>query len=200
MNIKAKINIFDSKKRIILVGDGWGAVAAFKSLLKLPNPISVITEDADILVEKPNRVNTLDGLNDEILIFAGYKPIVQNSILENNVCINIHYSLLPAYRGLHSTVWAILNNEPKLGLTIHEMNRYIDDGPIIYQFSVENDFSSTSKDYMDLFNRHIEKNLNKVIVDYLSGKIESIPQDKTKASWVGRRREQDCRKVGRKCG
>ena len=112
---------FDKYKRIILIGDGWGAISAFKSLQKLPNHIIVLTDDEDILAEKPDRITNLDGLKNELLIFAGYKPIVPIDILDNNTCINIHYSLLPTYRGLHSTVWAILNDEPKLGLTIHLM-------------------------------------------------------------------------------
>lgn len=187
------MNKYDKYKRIILIGDGWGAVSAFKSLKILPNPIAVLTDDEDILTEKPERIRSLDGLKDELLIFAGYKPIVPLEILENNTCINIHYSLLPAYRGLHSTVWAILNDEPKLGLTVHLMDQYIDNGPIIYQYAVENDFVKTSCEYMELFNRHIEENLYKVIQDFIENKVTPITQDKSKASWVGKRRQIDCR-------
>jgi methionyl-tRNA formyltransferase len=46
--------------------------------------------------------------------------------------------LLPKYRGLHSTVWSILNNEPYFGLTIHIMNEFIDDGPVVYQYKFRN--------------------------------------------------------------
>ena len=193
MNIKTEINNFDLSKRIILIGDGWGAVSAFKSLKKLPNPITVLTDDDDILAEKPDRIINLEGLKNELLIFAGYKPIVPIEILENNNCINIHYSLLPTYRGLHSTVWAILNDEPKLGLTIHLMDQFIDNGPILYQYAIENDFTKTSCEYMKLFNNHIEENLYKVIQDFIENKITPVPQNKSKASWVGRRKQTDCR-------
>ena len=184
---------FNQNKRICLIGDGWGAISAFKSLKKLQNPLFVMTNDEDIKIEQSNKITNLKNLKDEILIFAGYKPIVPSEIIDNNLCINIHYSLLPAYRGLHSTVWAILNDEPKLGLTVHEMDKYIDNGAIIYQYEVKNDFVSSSREYMALFNAHIEDNLYKIIMNYLNGEIKPKPQDKSQASWVGRRKQQDCR-------
>ena len=134
----------------------------------------------------------LSQYSDELLLFAGYKPIVPREVLEKNTCINIHYSLLPAYRGFHSTVWAILNDEPYLGATIHLMSPYIDDGPIIYQYKVENDFVSTSCDYMNMFNKKMTEVVSGVLSDYINGSIIPAEQDKSKASWVGKRNEKDC--------
>lgn len=68
--------------------------------------------------------------------------------MNKNKIINIHYSLLPKYRGYHSTVWAIINDEKYLGLTIHEMSEYIDDGDIIYQYKVENDKKNFRRIYV----------------------------------------------------
>lgn len=180
--------------RIILVGDGWGAVAACKSLTKAQFEVCVISNDEDVVALVDNCLcNNLDNLHDETIVFAGYKPIVPLSVLENNTCVNIHYSLLPQYRGMHSTVWAILNDEQELGLTIHEMNQFIDDGPIIHQYRVKNDFESTSTHYMSLFNCYVEEHLGEVMQHYLSGSIVPIAQDKSQASWVGKRNLKDCK-------
>ena len=45
--------------------------------------------------------------------------------------INIHQSLLPAYKGRHPLNWAIINGEKYTGVTIHKINEAYDDGEII---------------------------------------------------------------------
>lgn len=181
-------------KRIILVGGGWGAIAAFKGLIQTSLPVLVHTDDEELQKLSCHSLSSaLDQLQGELIIFAGYKRIIPSSILDKNTCINIHYSLLPKYRGFHSTVWAILNDEPELGLSIHLMNEFIDDGPIIVQYRVSNDFVRTSTQYMLLFNTYIQQNLGRIITEFINGDIVPSPQDKSNASWVGKRNLEDCR-------
>lgn len=181
-------------KRIILVGGGWGAIAAFKGLIQTSLTVLVHTDDEELQKLSFHSLSSaLDQLQGELIIFAGYKRIIPSSILDKNTCINIHYSLLPKYRGFHSTVWAILNDEPELGLSIHLMNEFIDDGPIIAQYRVSNDFVRTSTQYMLLFNTYIQQNLGRIITEFINGDIVPSPQDKSNASWVGKRNLGDCR-------
>ena len=181
-------------KRIILLGDGWGAIAVYKGLSKFFLPVFVQTNDEELRSMAERYIdNPLLQYSDELLLFAGYKPIVPKEVLEKNTCINIHYSLLPAYRGFHSTVWAILNDERFLGLSIHLMDEFIDNGPIIHQYKVENDFVHTSADYMQHFNGYIEQNISSIIVAFVEGELKPKNQDKLCASWVGKRHEEDCK-------
>lgn len=176
---------------LIILGSGWGYEAARKSMLRKFSNLKT-AEDLNLQVNsKGNYI--LDPLKNNVIIFAGYKPIVPNNVLLNNNCINIHYSLLPAYRGLHSVVWAILNDEDYLGLTIHQMSEYIDDGDIIHQFSLINDRVKTSSEYMGLLNDYIYCNLGDIISRYIKEQITPIPQNKKFASWVGRRNLDDCK-------
>jgi len=99
---------------------------------------------------------------------------------------------LPAYRGFHTTVWAMLNNEPMLGFTIHRINQFVDDGPIVYQYKEPNNFMDSASDYMTRFNNKTEEVLLGVVNDYLDGNIPEIAQDRSKASWVGRRKLSHC--------
>jgi methionyl-tRNA formyltransferase len=48
-------------------------------------------------------------------------------------CINYHTALLPKYRGRQPLFWALLNDEKEIGISIHEMDRELDNGPIIVQ-------------------------------------------------------------------
>lgn len=49
---------------------------------------------------------------------------------------NFHAGLLPANKGLLPIFWAYMNDEPQ-GVTIHEINSKIDEGPILFQQRVE---------------------------------------------------------------
>ena len=180
-------------KRIIVIGDGWGAVAVLEGLKNFILPVYAVSNDEDVLaIAEWTADADLSLYHAELLLFAGYKPIVPKEVLNTNCCINIHYSLLPQYRGLHSTVWAILNDEPELGGTIHLMNEYIDDGDILYQFRVMNDRIGTSRQYMETFNKIVEENIADVITRFINGTLTPQPQNKKYASWVGKRNEKDC--------
>lgn len=180
-------------KRIVVFGDGWGAVAVMKGLKNFTLPVYAASNDEEVLAltERAADAN-LDIYENELLLFAGYKPIVPKKVLDANCCVNIHYSLLPKYRGMHSTVWAILNDEPILGGTIHLMSEYIDDGDILFQFPVANDRKSTSRQYMETFNHIVEENVADVLTRFIDGTLVPQPQDKSQASWVGKRNEKDC--------
>lgn len=48
-------------------------------------------------------------------------------------CINLHTSLLPDYKGLMPTFWAMKNNEEEMGVSVFKMDEGIDTGGIIVQ-------------------------------------------------------------------
>lgn len=181
------------KKLVIgLAGEGWGACAALKSLV-LHFDVECLTSDLSVINELQNYngtlINSFDQFNCKHIICAGYKSLISKELLNKYIILNIHYSLLPAYRGLHSTAWAIMNNECLLGWSLHVMNEKIDDGPIIFQKATNNDFVSSATFYMALFNEQVEKELGKQVKEYVNGRLKPTPQDSNKASWVGKRSE-----------
>lgn len=63
------------------------------------------------------------------------KIINQNFIDKCETIINLHNSPLPKYRGVRPINWALKNKERQHGVTIHEITRGIDDGPIYGQIT-----------------------------------------------------------------
>ena len=82
---------------------------------------------------------------DSLKIINSYKPDLLVSILGNEIfkkdllniakygCINLHTSLLPKYRGLMPSFWALKNNEKYSGVSVFYVDEGIDSGPIIEQ-------------------------------------------------------------------
>jgi len=52
-------------------------------------------------------------------------------------CLNLHPSLLPAYRGPSPGFWVLRNGEPYTGVTIHLMDEHLDTGDILLQQAIE---------------------------------------------------------------
>jgi folate-dependent phosphoribosylglycinamide formyltransferase PurN len=58
-------------------------------------------------------------------------------------CLNTHCSLLPEYKGREPLFWAMLNQDKKVGVTIHLMDKDIDSGPIVKQGLIDVDPADT---------------------------------------------------------
>ena len=72
-------------------------------------------------------------------IVFGFSKKLPDSLLQIpqfNV-FNIHFSLLPAYRGPAPLFWQIKRGETFTGITIHKMDSSFDGGPILYQERVQ---------------------------------------------------------------
>ena len=52
-------------------------------------------------------------------------------------CINLHASLLPAYRGAAPIQWAVANGETKTGVTTMLMDPGLDTGPLLLRWETE---------------------------------------------------------------
>lgn len=180
---------------VALAGDGWGARPALRSLQARFSSLEVLSDDPEVLAllrPADRAVRALRDFSAETVVCAGYQPIVPAAQLQARDFINIHYALLPRYRGMHSTVWAILNGEPELGLTIHLMNEDIDDGPILGQYRIPYT-AQTSAEVMEACHAIVARELGGVVQGYLEGRIQPVPQDKSRATWVPRRNRADCR-------
>lgn len=182
------------KNEIILAANGHGGIVAFTSLAKFFYKIYLISDDDDLvglLRSQDEKINDFNDVDVNIVVCAAYVKIIPSDVLKDRIVINTHPSLLPTYRGFHSLAWAMLNNEPEVGFTIHIMNENIDDGGILAQYKVSVD-SKTSKQIMDLFDLYVLDNLGGVVCDFLAGNLIPVKQDFSKATWCCKRNVNDC--------
>ena len=183
-----------SQIKIAFAGNGHGGIAAFQSLISSFERIEILSQDQEIkklMRSNDNLIKSLEEMESNILICAGYMKIIPKSFLKRKIIINTHPSLLPKYRGIHSLAWAMLNFEEELGFTIHLINEYLDDGDILEQFKI-NYQMQTSSEIMKIFDNYVKNNLGRVVEDFLEKKIIPIKQDRSKASWVCKRNIEDC--------
>jgi methionyl-tRNA formyltransferase len=108
------------------------------------SPVKGVAEGRRIPVLTPEKVRGPDFLNalkswaPDLIVVVAYGRILPRSILEiaPHGCLNVHYSLLPKYRGAAPIAWAILNGEETSGVTTMRLEEKMDAGPIYLQTEV----------------------------------------------------------------
>ena len=82
---------------------------------------------------------TLSDHAPDILCLAGFMRILTADFIESweGRMLNIHPSLLPKYKGLHTHARALDAGDTEHGCTVHEVTADLDDGPILGQASLK---------------------------------------------------------------
>lgn len=118
------------------------SIAKIKKIARLNNiPILMPSKK-----ELYSYISYLKNMNVDFYLVCGYKYILPREIFEipSLGTINIHPSLLPAYRGQHVINWAIINGEEKTGVTFHLIDEGIDTGDILFQKEILIDSDDTA--------------------------------------------------------
>lgn len=83
--------------------------------------------------------NAAHGFDPDFIVLAGFMRILGRSAIERfpNRIINVHPSLLPAFRGDHAVRDALEYGVTVTGVTVHFVDEKLDHGPIICQEAVD---------------------------------------------------------------
>lgn len=132
------------------------------------------------------------NIPDFFLIIA-YGKIIPESII--NIpkfgSINIHYSLLPKYRGASPVQSAILNGDEKTGVSIQQMQFKLDSGPILAFSETKIDINETVQELQNRLMKIGAELLVKILPDIQKQKIKPIPQDKSKVTFCKKIKKGD---------
>ncbi len=102
-------------------------------------PVKVVAERAGVPVDQPKSARAPDfaerlrATGAELGVVVAYGKILPRAVLEAfpRGCINIHGSLLPAYRGAAPIQWAVIDGHVLTGVTIMQLDEGMDTGPIL---------------------------------------------------------------------
>jgi methionyl-tRNA formyltransferase len=151
-----------SLKRI--VDDGHEAVAVYTQPDKpsgrgnkiLFSPVKRFAIDHDLPVFQPSRIKTAEALehfrahNADAAVVVAYGRILPDGFLNAFPmgAINVHFSLLPKYRGAAPVNWAIVHGEKTTGATTIQMDAGLDTGPVLMQSETGIDENETASELM----------------------------------------------------
>ena len=134
-------------------------------------------------VREPEFVELLRSLKPDVMVVAAFGQIITKEILEmpKYGCINVHASLLPAYRGAAPIQWAVINGDKESGVTIMQMDEGIDTGDMIEKAVVPIAEDETGGSLFDKLSHTGAKLCVKVLKDLEEGTAvgEKQPEEST---------------------
>jgi len=132
--------LLDSGNDVIAVVTQPDKVKGRGRLLSQP-PVKELALLKGIPVIQPRNIRTDSFLEEllllkpEVIAVVAYGKIIPPAVLKLPPlgCVNVHASLLPAYRGAAPIQWAIINGETRTGITTMLMDEGLDTGDILLQ-------------------------------------------------------------------
>ncbi len=146
--------------------------------------------EKDLEVHQPTKIKTKESIRlfksheADIAIVVAYGRILSKSYLNafRYGCINVHFSLLPKYRGAAPVNWAIVNGEMKTGITTMKMDRGLDTGDILLQSETEIGTEENTVELMERLSFQGAELLSQTLTNI--EKIIPISQDEKEATYA----------------
>ncbi|MCD8525081.1 MAG: methionyl-tRNA formyltransferase [Gammaproteobacteria bacterium] len=154
-----------------------------------------------LTIEQPENFKTqeaLDRLHDyhaDIMVVMAYGLLLPSTVLTTprHGCINIHVSLLPRWRGAAPVHHAILAGDENTGVTIMQMDKGLDTGPLFAQESCAIDSNDTSEMLYSKLALIGPPLLLKVLNRIDEGNITPQPQNTEFATYAHKIQKSDAR-------
>lgn len=157
-----------------------------------PPPVKVAAQELKLTVTQPDSVREpefvglITELAPDLMVVVSYGRILPKSLLDvpRLGAINIHPSLLPAYRGPSPIQWAIVNMESVTGVTSIFMDEGMDSGDIILSETTGIRPGETALELHDRLAVLGGGVLRKTVQAVAAGKARPVPQDHSRATFA----------------
>jgi len=206
--------------KVVFFGSSEFAVESLKAILKHHSVLAVFTQPDrkkgrslnlaqtpvkdcanlnKIDVFQPQDVNNaktkqqLAGFNADLFIVVSFGQILSKEILEipKKYVINVHFSLLPRWRGAAPINYAIMHDDKVTGVSVIKMNEFTDRGDMILTKSIQID---SDDDALSLSAKlsHLGAQALLEAVDLMEkDKVQFIPQDETCVTKASKLKKED---------
>lgn len=164
----------------------------------IPPPVKVAAEAAGVPIYQPlslrkgadaeQAMQILQTIAPDVIVVVAYGQILPKCILDlpKYKCINIHGSLLPAYRGAAPMQMCLLNGETETGITSMEMAEGLDTGDILIKVALPIGEDETFASLHDRLAELGAKVLLETLEKLEANTLQPEPQDDTRSSYAGR--------------
>lgn len=129
--------------------------------------------------EKPREVvDQLRDLDLDVAAVVAYGALLPTDVLEStrHGFVNLHYSLLPRWRGAAPVQHAVMAGDQVTGLTTFVLDQGMDTGPVLQTHEVPIGPRDTSADLFEVLNARGAAVLADSVVGLVDGSITPVPQ------------------------
>ena len=135
-------------------------------------------------MREPELELALRRIEPDIAVVVAYGQFIPREIrdLPRHRTVNVHFSLLPAYRGAAPVQRAIQNGESRSGITIFELSGHMDAGPVWAREEMAIRPDDTTATFQQRLGERAAPFLRQTVEQILSGAIQAFPQDESLAT------------------
>ncbi len=156
-----------------------------------PPPVKAVAEELGLEVVQPGSRAELWELAASRAPFDVGVVVAFGMILEQELLdlpragfLNVHFSLLPRWRGAAPVAHAILAGDEETGATVMSVDAGLDTGPIVAAQPLPIDPEETAGQLTVRLADLGARLLDDVLEDWCEGNIDSVPQDEAAATWA----------------
>jgi len=122
-----------------------------------------------------------------LLVSLEYDKIIRVEGFASKRLYNLHFSKLPKYRGVYTSIWPILNGETETGVTLHVLDAGIDSGDVIAQKVFDLPPLMNARQLYDEYMNHAMVLYRSWFARLLYGDIQPVPQVHDEATYYSRK-------------
>ncbi len=153
--VPALRRLMEDKNEIVAVWTQPDKPAGRGNKLSAP-PVKVFAQLFGLKIYQPEKIRTeaakslFASHNADLAIVVAYGRILPAGFLNatRRGCVNVHFSLLPLFRGAAPVNWAIIKGEEKTGVTTMFIEEVLDSGPILLQRETQIGETETAPELM----------------------------------------------------
>jgi methionyl-tRNA formyltransferase len=163
------------------------------------SPVKEFAVEHNLPVHQPLKIRTQEAKDlfasheADAAVVVAYGRILPPEFLDAQRlgCINVHFSLLPKYRGAAPVNWAIVNGEKETGVTTMRIVEELDAGAILLQSATQIGESETASELM----KRLAQTGSELLSETLKGidRIEPKPQRTEDATFAPMLKREDGR-------
>lgn len=152
----------------------------------------------DVIQERardPVLADRLSGLVPDVAVVVAYGSILPGSLLAIPAkgFVNLHFSLLPLYRGAAPVQRAIMNGDDVTGASVMVLTEGMDEGPVLATFETPIHHDDTAGTLGERLASAGALLLVDAVRAYVAGELEPVPQDHERATYAPKIETDDAR-------
>lgn len=172
----------------------------WRKMILTETPVKILAKEKNLEVLQPEKLRNneeffekLRSLDLDFIVVVAYGKIIPKEILEipKFGCINIHWSLLPAYRWASPIQESLKNWDKSTWLTIMYMSEWMDEWDMLSKKEIIIDIVDKTPDIFKKFENFWADLLLNTLEKIISWEIVAEKQDESKATYCSKIEKKD---------
>jgi len=146
-----------------------------------------------VVTDRASSSKEIKKFSPDLCVVAGWYWLIDDTTLYSVPMgfVGLHFSLLPLYRGGSPLVWAMINGETSVGVSLFSFETGMDEGPIWGQATVPVERHESVGDVLPRLEIAAVELLGEAIPAILDGTAAPRGQDHSRATYCAQRRPED---------